>query len=593
MSLTNKLFYTISSIGLKYNNNGLDLFLSDKYLEDIVDSKKYKNEISFTRRNRDDFIEDVEFLDIKYEKYVLQIAEILNVKNNQNYNHSFWKKSLGLGFRRFIHLTYDSFKIHNANFHPEKFDFAVLSENNFITINNFELHRECFQHSEIGFEQLFSIYIKTFYSDIENIKYFKKEQKKISSVNKSLISKSLNRLKNISPSKFIYKILKLILRFKKPKVGLLGAFFDSKYRNILLSKSFGDINDIKVKENFNYSKIDINTREKLFKNFIIESDFDKFFLNALVYTFPTFFIEDYSKGHEYYLKQVSAQKKLSYIISESWLSSTHISFFLALGKAHYNIKHIYNEHNYLSHPYLGNHLKLVLEIVDIYYTVGWKSKNKYENIKQGASLFEFKIPNIRKKKKQILYIAPTPSVKLAEINAAYGEIQENAIKYLNFKTIFFDNLNSIVYKDIIYRRYPLKETWMEFKDFSININKIHSVDDFSKTAKQMMKQAKLVIVDYLSTSHLESLIMDIPTVVFFNKNTYYLENDYINTYDELINAKIFHTSPTDAAIFVNEICDDVDKWWYSEKVQNARNKFLNENIGNPKDAIKFYLNLLK
>ena len=55
---------------------------------------------------------------------------------------------------------------------------------------------------------------------------------------------------------------------------------------------------------------------------------------------------------------------------------------------------------------------------------------------------------------------------------------------------------------------------------------------------------------------------------------------------------ICQSSPENAANFVNNL-QDVNYWWNSQQVQKARLNFLNTNIGDPEDAIKFYLNLLE
>jgi putative transferase (TIGR04331 family) len=52
------------------------------------------------------------------------------------------------------------------------------------------------------------------------------------------------------------------------------------------------------------------------------------------------------------------------------------------------------------------------------------------------------------------------------------------------------------------------------------------MDDWSAPAKQRMRESRLVVVDYVSTAHLESMAMDIPTVVLWQPERYRLAETY-------------------------------------------------------------------
>ena len=94
-----------------------------------------------------------------------------------------------------------------------------------------------------------------------------------------------------------------------------------------------------------------------------------------------------------------------------------------------------------------------------------------------------------------------------------------------------------------------------------------------------MTKSRLVIVDYVSTSFIESLVSDIPTIVFFDPNIKRLNNENKNFFDLLIQVKIFLTDPKDAALHLSKIIYNPEKWWNSKKVMDARNDFLSKNLG--------------
>ena len=108
-----------------------------------------------------------------------------------------------------------------------------------------------------------------------------------------------------------------------------------------------------------------------------------------------------------------------------------------------------------------------------------------------------------------------------------------------------------------------------------------------------MGESKLVIVDYISTAHLESIIMNIPTIFFWDKKSYYLNDKFHNYFDPLIKAGICQTSPEKAAKLIEKVKDDPKSWWFSDKVQTGKDIFISKNIGNPKLLFNFLINLLK
>ena len=113
------------------------------------------------------------------------------------------------------------------------------------------------------------------------------------------------------------------------------------------------------------------------------------------------------------------------------------------------------------------------------------------------------------------------------------------------------------------------------------------------SAKELMLKSDLVIVDYQSTSHLESLLMNIPTIFFWDSNAQFLDDQYIHFYDKLIEVGICQTNPVKAAKFIEEIKDNPQDWWQSQDVQLAKEMFLNENIGDPEKMRNYLMNFVK
>ena len=87
---------------------------------------------------------------------------------------------------------------------------------------------------------------------------------------------------------------------------------------------------------------------------------------------------------------------------------------------------------------------------------------------------------------------------------------------------------------------------------------------------------RLTIFSYDSTGILECLSLNTPIVCFWYGGLDDLLSDAIPYYECLIDAGIVHLSPKSAANHITRHWDNIDDWWYSEKIQNTREKFCNK-----------------
>ena len=101
-------------------------------------------------------------------------------------------------------------------------------------------------------------------------------------------------------------------------------------------------------------------------------------------------------------------------------------------------------------------------------------------------------------------------------------------------------------------------------------------DDFKKSSAFRFAESRLVIHNYLGTSWLETLALDIPTVCFYDPETYAFREaaqPYINS---LATVGVLHRSGNSAALFVASLGDDMEKWWAKVEVQKARRNFVKQ-----------------
>ena len=92
----------------------------------------------------------------------------------------------------------------------------------------------------------------------------------------------------------------------------------------------------------------------------------------------------------------------------------------------------------------------------------------------------------------------------------------------------------------------------------------------------LYSKSRIVIHNYLGTSYIETLSLNIPTIVFYDSDTYEF-NDKANPYiQKLIGVGILHKSALGAAKFLKKLDDEIEEWWTLPEVQAAKNGFINK-----------------
>lgn len=99
------------------------------------------------------------------------------------------------------------------------------------------------------------------------------------------------------------------------------------------------------------------------------------------------------------------------------------------------------------------------------------------------------------------------------------------------------------------------------------------VDDGSHSIQGLMKNSRIVISTYNATTYLESMSLNFPTIIFWNKSHWELRSEAIPFFEELKSVGIFHESPEEAAKKMISVWEDVAGWWNSYEVQVVRRKF--------------------
>lgn len=578
-------FFIVSKAFKLYAKNIKHVFVLNDYVKYLINSDGLVFEsIKYPIENvesSESLQKKSEIVNKKYLGFIVSLSDSLNDLHSKSYNYSYWKQSVSLGFIKYISLCYDFFQSIELSFNDREHVCFVLNEKSFIDIDDFEHLRNTLE-SAIGQEILFSIYIRLFYKDsIKSEFNFSAPRTK----RKKLLIDYLRDVKKT------IKNTKNILKKSKVKVGILGSYFDKKYFKelSLLNSKIAEIN-ITIPKTKN--DIDFDIRKKFIEPFNVDDKFDVFLIETFKYLFPKSHIENYNLYERYIEKEISNYKNLKCIISENWISHTFNSMIISQLKLK-GIVHYYNEHNCLFHPFIGHQIKQITDLCDYYLTIGWKNDSNKKFISIG-SLFNFKIEKSKNTRFKILYISALLIPYRAIFSGAYGYVSSGVNACVNFEKTFFKELDSDTIKMISHRPYPrnkiigydIFDEEIIMKDEYSRLSKISPKENFNS----ILSNSELIVCNYISTTYLQGLISDIPTIIMI-PNSYILSKKYNNFFHFLIEGKIAFYDPLECANHVNAVSKNPYNWWYSDKVRRCRKKFLEENIKKPKKALNFYNNL--
>ena len=145
----------------------------------------------------------------------------------------------------------------------------------------------------------------------------------------------------------------------------------------------------------------------------------------------------------------------------------------------------------------------------------------------------------------------------------YNDDQINLIK----------NLSEDVLEKLHIRLYPYDFKWNLKKEMNEKIKGLNFINN-NKKFNSLLAESKLVINGWNSTSYLESIMSDIPTVIFWSNNNTEMRNDSLPYFKELKNVGIFHQDYLSAASRLIKLIVILMGGGDSVLVKNAKDMFI-------------------
>lgn len=534
------------------------------------------NKVTYIQKKtytKSDLINDNKFINQKYKQYIKYLSYILNQIHRIKYSEKFWSTTFSLQLYRYILILKDYFEQFETHFNPNLHSINILDKNSYYTPIDFVDNNIFLCGDQLGFEQIFSIYIHCFYPHtFPTINYTPTPKLHKKSTSKEIYD-FIHKIAKKTKTKLFNNKLQAEL-----KTLMLGVYYNNRYHKKILGKRTFEIYDGIIYDfnDLNTLKIEEKLRTLVSNKGEADDRFDVFFYYSLQYLFPKVYLEGFQELKTKAFRVTNKYNSIKYILSENWIGNSKnailIAFFKELGVKHINIEH--NGHDYYT---LNSRTQIISKLCDIYLTSGWIGYNA-KFVPGAPHYFSTGLRKTRKKFKIVL-ISSVALIRRLHVGSMYSQMSgDNSEMYINNTRTILNNIDDNLKKHFWFKPYPkernigmisLDQLFLLKKE----LNGIKIIDEKVSTI-DIYKKSELVIHDYIGSSYLESLIYNIPTIFFWNKKTFFLDDKYQNYFSNLIDAKICHTDIIDACEFIKSISVSPNSWWNNKKTQEARNNHL-------------------
>lgn len=530
----------------------------------------------------------IEYVQALSVKLLSEITDSLNSFHNKNYSSRYWNILLGHWLQRYVEACFNryftidkalkNYKVVSTTIlEPEGYSLATVDSLSFMyacsnSIWNNVLYARVLKHMDRKDIDLELVPIK-------NVGFFKGNQN-------SAIARGWG-LSNFA------KAIKLNIL---PKLSFDHDMFIMnsglpRYQEIKLQIALRQCPQFWQTPPLKTVPVDFKERSKFVINTDSHTGFERFVRDLLPEIIPTCFLE----GYQQLSKQAEGllwPSKPKCIFSSNNYDTNEIFKAWVGSKVELGVPYFIGQHGNNYGVMLGSPQMVEQVSSDKFFTWGWDNgnikyvpsfivkntdqKTKINRHRGGLLLVEMHAP----------FMEGLCFLSLDDHTHEFGIYQEQQFR-------FVESLNETIQSKVTVRLHDgwTHTLWSEDRRWNDRIPSIH-LDTGNVSMQSLIAKSRLVVYSYDSTGILESLASNIPTMCFWNGGLNHVLPIAKPYYELLRGAGILADSPEHAAQLVSRHWDNVDGWWNSKQVQNAREVFCGRYARVEKHPVKTMKKLL-
>jgi putative transferase (TIGR04331 family) len=520
--------------------------------------------------DREKLFEDYKYTQNLYEELLPSFSELLNKYNKENHDKEYWRVVAGPWLNSFISILFDRWSM--IEYVLSNYELGSTSR---LNINKKQMVPQNMTHFN-------SMYI----DDDWNGFIFSEIIQFVGGIN--IIDIPVNANIHLKKDKVVTRksfLRKVASRVKK-WIGLFTEILSVNNDIFFISSYFSMFNQWKLQIKLGqFPTIINNASEETFDllyedrdNLVVEFDgvskFEEFLIKMIPYQIPLVYVEGYEKTLELANKKNWPTNPRVILTAICYIYDDVFKIWAA-NKIKKGSKLFIEQHG--GHfgtgkfaAYEDHQLK-----IGSFLSWGWD----YDSLHKITPLPASKLINIQKRFKSLSYggvllvttALPRYSNHLMSIPVGAAQYSEYEEDQMEVASLLEDNIRSQLTVRLFHQKFGCEqqERWNDrFNDIRIDSGK-------NSMGKAISKN-RLIVSTQNSTTMLELLAANVPTVLFWNKKHWELNSFAQPYYDELCKVGILHDTPESAAEHINKVWHKVDNWWMQQSVQDVRVKFCNQ-----------------
>ena len=531
--------------------------------------------------DRSKLYEDYKYLNELYEGVLQELADELNYLHNVRFSVRYWRLVVGPWLYYFVQILYDRYLSVRAAIESGKVTSTWLpsvSDSDLVPHNFI-----CFSNWFVGDEYNLFLYSKLI-KKIGGLSYesknlpLKLENSEIEDPSsKSTLLKFASKVSRVIPDYF-NKIV-FITSYIKPKdlfrlqlsLGQMPYFFmdEQKLKPQGIKESMRDQINIRIGRNqFEFLLGDLISRQ-----------IPKVYVEGYLNTVKT--------GRRVY------PKKPKIIFTSNALFGNESFKVWAGDKIEQGVKLVGTQHGggYGMMLWCSNEMHET-KVADRYFSWGWKRRGNQNIVPLASARLRWGKNKIKfNSVGKILWTGfsiPRYSYWLCS-----SPIGPQYLDHINDQKEFLKSVFPEVRMLLLQRMYPSERGWNEFHMWKYLDPSLNVYRGGSKSSFDQLNESRLSVCTYNGMGVLETLSANFPTIIFWNPKHWELSKSAKIVFDELLKVGIFHENPQSAATKVNQIYQNVQSWWMSEEIQNARKSFCNHFANTSEPLVRLRKELLQ
>jgi len=322
-------------------------------------------------------------------------------------------------------------------------------------------------------------------------------------------------------------------------------------------------------------------------------DFEAAFIQTLPQNFPSLYLEGFHLAQEHTEKKWSKSPS-AFVSLTGWYFAEPFKF-LAADKSEKGCRLVAVQHGglYGTGRLVPSEVH-ELEISDSYMVWGWAADDVQSQHNLPSPNLPSLVANQRtggKASKQgpiVMVTTAHPRFLLRFQSMPVGSQWET---YFDWRHRFLQVLPTQVRKSILLRTGEKDYGWDVRSRTSDAFPEIGW--DEGMAYHQRLKSSRIIVADYPGTTFLESMKANVPTVLFWDSQQWEIREEAEPYFDSLREDGILWDSPEAAGTHAASIFEDPWEWWGSQRIQQARQRFLDRFGFAQEDWAKYWADALR